>query len=245
MPGKLIKPTPQPDNQITTLEREIAVLEKELQAAETELNAFTGQIRAQLHNQILQIRELRDLYKKHKAAKKAKRLEQKKKGKNYREPKALAQTNNGIAGNPKPAQPNQEELKRLYKEAIRQVHPDKFATEEPEISDRATALTVQLNEIYDSGDLTEMQGFYEHIISGNAMSHVPYQPETLANPEAMLLFLQKKQHELAAALTELKTSQLFVILKTYENPLTFIPELRQQFEDQIKLLQKRTRKTNK
>jgi hypothetical protein len=242
MSRELYKPTPQPDKNIEALETEIALLEKELLTAETELNNFTTQIRQQLQGQIIRIRELTDLYKKQKAAKKAKRLEQKKKGKNYREPKEIMSTGNGMRNAEKPAMPDEQELKRLYKEAIRQVHPDKFANEGAEITERANALTVQLNEFYDAGDLEELQGFYEHIISGNAMSHVPYKPETVANPEAMLVYLQKKQKELQAALTEIKTSQLFDVLKTYEDPLTFIPELRQQFEERIAVLEKRTRK---
>ncbi|KAA9345954.1 J domain-containing protein [Adhaeribacter soli] len=242
MSRELYKPTPQADKRIAALENEIAILEKELLSAETELNTFTTQIRQQLQGQIIRIRELTDLYKKQKAAKKAKRLEQKKKGQNYREPKELRRSDNGIQSAEKAAKPDEQELKRLYKEAIRQVHPDKFTNEEPEISDRANALTVQLNAIYDAGDLEELQGFYEHIISGNAMSHVPYKPETVANPEALLDYLQKKQQELLAALNEIKTSQLFEVLKTYDNPLTFIPELRQQFDERIAVLEKRTRK---
>jgi hypothetical protein len=242
MSGKLIKPTPEPNPQIEALEREIALLEKELQIAETELNVFTTQIRQQLHLQIIRIRELTDLYKKQKAAKKTKRLEQKKKGKNYREPNAIKRTENGSSGDEKAAMPGQQELKRLYKEAIRQVHPDKFANEETEISERATALTVQLNQIYDTGDLAELQGFYEHIISGNAMSHVPYKSETISDPEAMLTFLRKKQQDLQTSLSEIKSSQLFEVLKTYAEPLSFIPELRQQFEERIIIMEKRTRK---
>jgi hypothetical protein len=241
MPHSLYKPEPKPDEQVVALEREIALLEKELAKAEGELNAFTAQIRNSLHFQIGRIRELTSLYKKQKLEKKAKRLEQKKKGKNYREPEGLLKSQTVPFEGQKPGPEKQEELKRLYKEAIRQVHPDKFVNEEEHKSGKATELTIKLNDIYQSGDLEELKGFHEHILSGNAMSHVPYQPETISDVNALLAFLQKQKSDLAEALTETKRSELFHILKTYENPLTFIPELRLQFEQKITQLEKRTR----
>ncbi|MFC5272271.1 hypothetical protein [Adhaeribacter terreus] len=229
-------------SQIENLEKEIAQLEKELATAETELNIFSAQLRSQLLPQIMRIQELTAIYKKLKADKKAKRLEQKKKGKNYKEPISLKQTNQNVAQTSKPQPADQQELKKLYKEAIRHVHPDKFAGEDTSKTERATEITMQLNDYYESGDLEELKGFYEYIISGNAMSHVPYQPETITDPAALLIYLRKKQEELFKALQELKSSELYHVLHTYPEPLAFVHELRQQFEHKIQQLQKRTRK---
>ncbi|MBK0402755.1 hypothetical protein I5M27_07140 [Adhaeribacter sp. BT258] len=228
--------------QIQHLEKALAELEKELATAETAINVFSAQLRSQLQPQIRRIQELTAVYKKLKADKKAKRLEQKKKGKNYRETSGLKQTATAPSVTVKPTPENQQELKRLYKEAIRHVHPDKFAGEDSDKTGRATEVTMQLIDVYESGDLEELKGFYEYIISGNAMSHIPYQPETIADPAALLVFLRKKQEELFRALQEIKNSELYHVLQTYPEPLTFVHELRQQFEQKILQLQKRTRK---
>ena len=242
MPQSVLKADDPLHQQINFLENAIAQLEKELAAAENDLNVFSAQLRTQLQPQIRQIQQLTAIYKKLKADKKAKRLEQKKKGKNYREPTALKQATAAPSHAAKPAPENQQELKRLYKEAIRHVHPDKFAGEGAGKTDRATEVTMQLIDYYESGDLEELKGFYEYIISGNAMSHVPYQPETVADPATLLVYLQQKQEELLRALAEIKNSELYHVLQTYAEPLTFVHELRQQFEQKILQLQKRTRK---
>lgn len=241
----LQKYEPQPDEQLNKLEKEIAALEAELSQAEREVNTFVVQIRSRLHLQINRMHELADLYREQKKAKKAKRLEQKKKGKNYREPQGLKKAETGLQEKGKARPTEQQELKRLYKEAIRHVHPDKFVNEDADKNERATALTVQLNDMYESGDLDELKGFYEHIISGNAMSHVAFKPGTAANPAAILVFLQKKKQELKLALQEAKSSQFYNVLTTYPQPETFITEVATQFEERIKLLEKRTRKAKK
>ena len=224
MPSSLQKHTPETSRQILALEKEIARLEKELQVAETDVNAFTNQIRSQLFPQIKRIQELVALYKSQKQAKKAKRQEQKKKGKNYQPPQRIKPTKTARENGSKTQDSEAQALdrKRLFKEAIVQVHPDKFATEDAGISERAHELTRQLQELYETGDLQELKGFHEHILSGNAMAHVPYQPSSLKDPAAMLTFLQQKREELSKNLEELKTSELYHVLQTYENPLTFI-----------------------
>ena len=48
----------------------------------------------------------------------------------------------------KTPEPNQQDLKRLYKEAIVQVHPDKFVNEDEVLADGTHELKLQLNEVY-------------------------------------------------------------------------------------------------
>src|SRR4051812_36515151 len=126
MSFSLQKSGPELNKQILELEKEIASLEKTLSESEQKVNVFTAQIRNQLHSQIKRIQELVALYKKQKQEKKAKRLEQKKKGKHYQPPQSLPATQNARETGEKTPEPNQQNLKRLYKEAIVQVHPDKF-----------------------------------------------------------------------------------------------------------------------
>ncbi len=109
-------PTPDP-SELNSLELEITTLETQLTEAERIVNSFETQIRSKLHNEIRSIKELTALYKQQKRDKKAKRLEQKKRGKNYKEPQGVLKAK--PAGNPATAldPDEQQELKRLYKEA--------------------------------------------------------------------------------------------------------------------------------
>lgn len=221
---------------------EISQLEAELSTLEHSLNSFEALLRSQLQHEILRIAELTALYKQHKQAKKAKRLEQKKRGKNYQEPKGLKQKSVKSPG-PDRLNTNQlQELKKLYKEAIVQVHPDKFAQEGGDIANRATKLTMQLNALYQQEDLEELSKFHQHILSGNAMSHVSFQPASVLNTEAMILFLQKKKRALEENREQLRQSTTFEVLSTYENPASFVDELREQFQHRIRQLEKRTHK---
>jgi len=217
-------------------------LEAELTRVESTVNTFESHLRAKLQIQILRIRELTELYKLKKSSKKAKRLEQKKRGKNYKEPQGLKKVNIAKTSKTKLSSNDQQELKRLYKEAIVQVHPDKFVNGEEEKSRKATELTTQLNALYEKGDLDELSDFHEHIISGNAMSHVPFKASSIVDAEAMVVFLQKKKAELWQSLQEIKTSRLYEVVTTYPEPDAFVNELRIQFEERIRLLEKRTRK---
>lgn len=237
---QLISPTPDP-NELHALEQQIHTLETQLTEAEQMVNVFETQIRSKLYNEIRRINELTALYKQQKRDKKAKRLEQKKRGKNYKEPQGVLKTKPAGNAATTPGSDEQQELKRLYKEAIVHVHPDKFANDGEHTSEKANALTVQLNAIYQSGDLQELKDFHEHILSGNAMAHIPYQPSTIADADALRTYLSRKRDELLQQLEALKEMHLYTVLQTYAEPLTFIDELRTQFVERILQLQKRTR----
>lgn len=225
------------------LEREINLLEAELQDAERKINAFEAIIRHHLQPQISRLRELTELYKNHKKAKKEKRLDQKRRGKNFQSAKGIIKTH------PKPA-PGQadrnpgdgEEIKRLYKEAIVLVHPDKFYGSEATIAEQAHNFTVQLNGLYRSGDLEGLSRFHEHIIKGNAMSYQPRKTNYIPDPGAMAEYLKHKKKELLIALEGARGSAVFQVLITYKDPHNFIDELRQEFIRKIQQFEKRTRK---
>ncbi|SMO77683.1 hypothetical protein [Solitalea koreensis] len=226
---------------LLSLEKEIAALEKELGQLEAALNGFESRIRVELQSQILRIRQLTFLYKQQKAAKKAKRTEQKKKGKNYKEPKGIVKLAKKEQ-NPKLSIGDKQELKRLYKEAIVHVHPDKFPGYNEEQTLRATNLTTELNALYKRGDLEELNSFHEHIISGNAMSHQSFQVESIVDKDAMLSFLLKKKNSLQQSLAETMQSELYKVFTSDKDLTAFIDELRSQFEQRIVQLEKRTKK---
>lgn len=227
---------------LKALELEISQLESDLSALEHSLNTFEASLRGQLRHEILRIAELTALYKQHKQEKKAKRLEQKKRGKNYQEPSGIKQFR---VQSPDPDRLSSDQLlqlKKLYKEAIVQVHPDKFAQEGSDKAGRANELTVQLNALYQQEDLEELSQFHQHILSGNAMSHVSFEPASVLDTNAMIRFLQKKKKALEDNQAQLRESTTFEVLSTYENPASFVDELREQFQQRIRQLEKRTRK---
>lgn len=231
-----------PEDSIGKLQRDIALLENELKIAKSELESFEGQIQVQLELQILRIQELFAIYKQQKVKKKAKRLEQKKKGKNYKEPKQPVLFNRQKEVEPYGSLEKQE-LKRLYKEAVVYVHPDKYqhAGNEEEIK-RATSITAQLNGVYKRGNLEELLNLYHFIVSGHSGVENTLIKEEVVDPKARITSLKRKKASLATALEDLKSSYTYKVLKTYENPLSFIDELREQFNSRIIQLEKRTKK---
>ena len=234
------------DNPAGRVQGEIAVLEAELAKIKKGLRAFEMEIHSRLHREIARIRELAELYKSHKKEKKAKRLDQKKRGKNYVEPKQVQLNNKDREEGKTLGLEEQKALKRLYKEAVVQVHPDKFvhAGEQDRIQ-RANAVTAQLNGIYQRGDLEELINFYEEIVGGNAIHESSYRKEAIPDLNLRLESLLKKKEAMGKQLEQLKTSYAYNVLTTYENPLTFIDELHLQLLDRIKQLEKRTKKVRR
>jgi len=226
---------------VDVLEQEIALLEAELLQLETSINVFQLQIRAALATQIQRIHELTSLYKNQKQAKKLKRLEQKKRGKNYQGPVGL-KTIHASSNNTNPvATEDQQELKRLFKEAIVKIHPDKFVNADEGLNRRATTVTAQLNEVYKSGDLEELNRLHEHILSGNALTYVPDQPKTINDLPAMTRFLRQKKLKLLQLMEEIKTSGIYGLFTGGKDIQILISELKTQFEQRIVLMEKRTK----
>ncbi|WP_196888142.1 hypothetical protein [Aureivirga sp. CE67] len=224
---------------LENLELEISLLEKELEKVSLELNLFQNEIRVALIHEIRHINKLEKLYKKQKLAKKAKRLAQKKKGKNYKEPKE------SIVSKTKPSKKetktvSDKNLKQLYKESIVKIHPDKYANDSKEVQEKAANLTVELNDLYQKGDLRELENLYNHILSGNAFTSFSEQ-KSCENPEALEQYLKNKKEKIEAQLAEEKDSHLYFVLKNYKNPSSYISELKIIFKDRIFKLEKRTR----
>jgi hypothetical protein len=231
----------QNDHAIRGLELEIASLEKELKDIELRIRALESQIQARYHSEIVRIRELAKVYKKQKLAKKEKRLEQKKRGKNYKQPTGLKKSNNTEHVSSTPDSDSEKELKRLYREAVMHVHPDKFVNHTDEIGKRSQNLTIELIDIYQSGDLEALKTIYHHIMSGNAMLNDQNDKKIVPDPQAMRDYLIKKRDDLTAALNETKTSRIYEVLSTYDDPRKFIDELAVQLLLRIEQLKRRTR----
>ena len=222
------------------LKTKINLLQKELIDIGQKTNAFEAILRSHLTNELIEEQELTVLYKKVQLAKKEKRFAQKKKGKNFKEIEGLKVIVKNNANSI--SEDHQKEKKRLYREAMLFVHPDKFSMHHEKI-DLATEVTTKLIEIYQTGNLVELQIFHTHIFSGNAMMHFM---ETSKNNDNVKedSYLQIEVEKLEKQLELAKTNHTYKVLTEYENPLTFIDELKEYYNDRIFKLKKRTRKAN-
>ena len=216
----------------------IKLLQQELEGIKKEIRNFEVLLRSHVSDLIVEAQELFILYKEIKKAKKIKRLEQKKRGKNYKEPKGLRiiskQKENVIPGE------QQKEKRRLYREAMLHVHPDKFHMSEIE-SDIATNVTSRLIEIYKTESLETLQAFHAHIFSGNTnvvLGDAASKVEILSKDN----YLQQEIEHLEKEIDLAKNDHLYKVITEYEDPLTFIDELKEYYEDRVFKLRKRTRK---
>ncbi|MDO9274945.1 MAG: hypothetical protein Q7T92_05255 [Lutibacter sp.] len=220
------------------LKAKINLLQKELNDIEQKTTAFEAILRSHLTNELIEEQELTVLYKKVQLAKKEKRFAQKKKGKNFKEVEGLKVIVKNNANTT--SEDDQKEKKRLYREAMLFVHPDKFSMHDEKI-DLATEVTTKLIEIYQTGNLAELQIFHTHIFSGNAMMHFQEVFEKNSNTKEDA-YLQNELQKLENQLLLAKTKHTYKVLTEYENPLTFIDELKEYYHDRIFKLKKRTRK---
>lgn len=220
------------------LPEQIQLLQQELEKIQDTTRNFEALLRSRLSDLIVESQELFILYKQIKKAKKAARLEQKKRGKNYKQPQ-------GLRPIPKKKEniiplEEQKEKKRLYREAILHVHPDKFFKNEKQ-TDIATELTRKLIEIYKTGSLETLQAYHAHIFKGNT--------PIILNDTALKIkifskndYWQQEKEKLKKAIDLARNNQLYKVITEYEEPLVFVDELKRYYEDRIFKLKKRTRK---
>ncbi len=222
---------------ISKLEGVIKTLELEITEIEHKLFPFEQSLRNAIADLLVEERELTILYKKQKKAKKIKRLAQKRKGKNYKEPIGI------IPLKKKTTEKEIETLrerKRLYKEAMLFVHPDKFSMEENE-QEKANEITTKLIEIYKSGTFEELQSYHAHIFSGNTVVKLKEIPSKIQVRVDNSEYLKQEIERLKIQLKTLLEKYTYKVLITYKKPMSFVDELTTYYNDRIFKLKKRTR----
>lgn len=240
MTNKNLSITNDSEQEQLLLKAKINLLQQELNDISQKISVFEAILRSHLTNELIEEQELSVLYKKLQQAKKEKRFAQKKKEKNFKEVvglKVVAKNSTNSS-----SEEDQKEKKRLYREAMLFVHPDKFSMHCEKI-DLATEVTTKLIEIYQNGNLDELQIFHTHIFSGNAMMQFQITSEKNADTKEDS-YLQNELEKLKKQLELAKTKHTYKVLMKYENPLTFIDELKEYYNDRIFKLKKRTRKAN-
>ena len=239
-PDQIVRPA-HPVGHQRPLQEQVQQLRSKLEALTAQVNAFEALLQSHLINEIIEEQELSILYKEQKAEKKAKRLAQKKKGKNYVEPVGLlAQKQPSTASAINPSE--SKEKKRLYREAMLHVHPDKFSMNADKV-DVATSLTTRLVEIYKQEDLATLVAFHAHLLNNAGLTkdatHSSKVSDSSVAPDAYLL-MEKAQLE--KALDAVKSKHSYHVLTTYEDPSSFIEELKAYYQDRIQKLKRRTRR---
>ncbi|WP_299778701.1 hypothetical protein [uncultured Formosa sp.] len=229
---------PQDEEQIQ-LQISIEAVKQELETISNQVDAFEDILRLHLTDYIIETQELNTLYKQQKRAKKDKRLAQKKRGKHYKSSTGLQNIKRELSNNSNLDTDTHVIKKKLYREAMLQVHPDKFSLS-PNDQESATEITTRLIHIYKNEDLNALQTFHAQIFSENL--GLKLKTKTTATPsinqtEALKLTLKQLEKELEL----LKTSELYTIISTYKNPLHFVDELILYYKDKIEKLKKRTR----
>ncbi|RUT78908.1 hypothetical protein [Ancylomarina longa] len=224
------------------LKEQIEALKFKLENIEQETTAFENFLRSKLIDELIEEQELSILYKKLKQAKKNKRLEQKKRGKKYKK-------NEGLTSIPKAkieitSKVKQKEIKRLYREAMFYVHPDKFSMNNDKI-ELATEVTCKLIEIYQSGNLKELQIYHAQLLGGNDLHQIVDSKSEEIRITAQYSYLQNEKKKLLKLLEIARNKHTYRVFTEYENPQLFVNELIAYYADRISKLKKRTKRANK
>lgn len=220
------------------LQAQLDALTLELEAIQLKTSSFENILRSHLENALIEEQELTVLYKQQKAAKKEKRVHQKTRGKNYKDVEGLQTIDIEKSSITDPSE--QQEKKRLYREAMLHVHPDKFSLQADKL-DLATTITTKLIAIYSTGDLETLRAFHAHIFLGNdLLAHQVAIQKDILLPKNN--YLQLEIQKITKRLEEAKNKHTYKVLVEYEDPMTFLEELKAYYEDRLFKLRKRTRK---
>lgn len=232
------------------LRQTIEKLEAELKAILDRTDVFEAQLYAQISDLIIEEQELTLVYKQMQRDKKEKRRAQKLKGKKAKGSDLLR--SNTIEPSIEVAKPLdtaevadiKKTRKRLYREAMQVVHPDKFSINDSS-ADLATELTAKLVEIFHSGDLEKLQLFHGHIMSGLAFKGGPLGNVNSTNFAKTASYYKNEIARLMGDIALAKKVHTYIVLTTYSNPMSFVVELKEYYMDRIGKLMKRTRKVRK
>lgn len=231
------------DSRIELLKGEINSLQQQLNRIEKDTLAFERHLKNELANEIIECQELASIHKKWQKEKKAKRLEQKKRGKNYVAYNAIIPQKTTIITKTHPDQENKK--KKLYREAMLQVHPDKFSLHDTEQAEVASEVTIKLIDVYKNGTLEELQLYHAHIMSGDTDLITPFSTSKTNYQEESVTYLEQEIINLQKKITQAQESHLYHVLTNYTNPFDFVHELRVFYQDRLSKLRKRTRKVRK
>jgi hypothetical protein len=222
--------------QILDFRAKIEELKAYFQNIQDKTAAFEAQLRAHLVSEIVEEHELALLYKQQKLAKKDKRFQQKMKGKNFQAKESLVVAKQEVGQHSSQANIDESQLrKRLYREAMVLIHPDKFSLQ-GEMEELASELTAKLIVLYKDGSLADLQALHHQIVNKpNAAKEVSLAGMVDIN------YFEQEMERLQAAISKAENKHTYKVLTTYEEPMRFLDELKAYYADRIFKLKKRTR----
>lgn len=232
-----------PRSELDALLAEIAALEQELARIQSQTEAFENQLAAHLIDQIVEEQELSVLYKQLQKAKKEKRREQKMRANpNKQFPQKSPKSSSPSDNTDSPDQ--QRERKRLYREAMLRIHPDKCGLHS-EALELATQATTHLIELYQNGTLSELADYHQHILAGHALAGYSPTPSAVSVSVRDNPYLQKRKQQLLQQLQAARQHHTYIVLCTYPDPMSYLGTLQEFYADRLAKLRKRTRKARK
>lgn len=129
-----------------------------------------------------------------------------------------------------------ESIKQLYRQLVKQVHPDKFMHDKS-VMRKANALMSRINSAFENNDFDELSRIQDMIENGmftdedilNDSYNVPV-------PEKMLMFWRGRKRELQEKLNRLQNQEYYRIFSKQWSLDDYAEQLKIQFESDIRIL---------
>lgn len=193
---------------IRTLEIEIAVLEEETRNVESLISQYDHLIRVYLGDLIMAIAELKAQRAERLAAQSGRRSDTEQ-AKNFRA--AYEKTSQSVyeaRTHPQTTLPENEqtELRRLFRKAAAQTHPDRFANDLVRYA-QANAFMARLNEAYARKNLHQLRQLVAHLDDGLAFDTATERIDDLTLLEKRLSRLMARKAELEAQLEAIRQQE--------------------------------------
>lgn len=225
------------DDESFDLKLKINVVKAEIEQVRIGLHEFEAILRNFVLDDMIEEQELAAKYRNFQKAKRAKRQAQKKKGKNYKEPIGIVAVKNKSNAEPEEVK---LERKKIYREAMLLVHPDRTGGDERE-KENATEITAKLVDIYNGGNLEELQIFCAHI-QNQQRPDFNVKSDIMQIENASKTYYESELQKYESELAALKAKHTYKVLSTYARPIDFAQELKDYYKERIEKLKKRTRK---
>jgi hypothetical protein len=129
-----------------------------------------------------------------------------------------------------------EEIKKIYREIVKRIHPDKFVHDNA-LYQKANKLMTRVNQAYENNNLDELSEILSLIENGTFADEdifkAYYAPPEL---DKMLHFWKSRQNELLEKLTRLKNQDYFAIFNKQMSLDELLVELKLKLESDIETL---------
>lgn len=219
--------------EIKLLEAEVAALESEKGDIQQLLYRFEAQLQQRLGDLLREIVWLEAMLAE-KEARKDSRQAPKADAAKQRYEQLQTQLNTPFL--PLLSEPDQQDLKELYRKAVRKCHPDLYNGMDETMKQQAEAILKQLNEAYKTNDLAQVRHLW-NLLEQGLLPDVNTELTEEASLQARVLFLKKRKEELERAIQSLKAQQNYVLATTQDWDLYF-DTVRPELEARLNQLRK-------